>query len=104
MASGSSSSRASTSEEASPVRARLVLQQCLSAKLMVQPRTDTQEEQFVEVHGITFIFLCVCVYIEEELLIILTLNLQLLNFLNGITYLSYLKLFIIILRDVKMGT
>jgi hypothetical protein len=47
MASGSNG--ASTSEEALPVRSRLILQQCLSAKLMVQPRTDTQEEQFVEV-------------------------------------------------------
>ena len=40
--------------------ARLVLQQCLSARLQVQPASETQPAQFVEVFhlraGITYIY------------------------------------------------
>ena len=43
MASGGSSG------EAGGVKARLILQQCLSARLMVQPETDSNPAEFVEV-------------------------------------------------------
>ncbi|XP_045172182.1 D-aminoacyl-tRNA deacylase 2-like [Mercenaria mercenaria] len=56
MASGSSG--ASGSEQAVQVRARVIIQQCLSAKVMVQPRTDTQEEQHVEIGRGVMVYIC----------------------------------------------
>lgn len=38
-----------TNDNAVIPKARIVLQQCLSAKLQVQPRTEEQQAQFVEV-------------------------------------------------------
>ncbi|XP_045172162.2 D-aminoacyl-tRNA deacylase 2-like [Mercenaria mercenaria] len=56
MASGSSGT--SGSDQAVQVRARVILQQCLSAKLMIQPRTDTQEEQHVEIGRGLIVYIC----------------------------------------------
>lgn len=37
------------SESANCVKARALLQQCLSARLQVQPKTDDKEAEFVEI-------------------------------------------------------
>lgn len=39
-------------------KARIILQQCLSAKLQVQPRTEEQEAQFVEINRGLVVYVC----------------------------------------------
>lgn len=62
MASGLS--EVTESVQVQSVKSRVILQQCLSAKLMVQPKTDTQDEEYVEVNVKKNVCLRHCMIVE----------------------------------------
>ncbi|XP_071161594.1 D-aminoacyl-tRNA deacylase 2-like isoform X1 [Mytilus galloprovincialis] len=47
-----------STEKSEDKKARTVLQQCLSARLQVQPKSDTEEAQFVEIGRGLIVYIC----------------------------------------------
>ncbi|XP_014779599.1 D-aminoacyl-tRNA deacylase 2 [Octopus bimaculoides] len=62
-----SSETKSKSESSNCVKARSMLQQCLSARLLVQPKTDDKDAEFVEIGRGLIAYVCFMKGSNEEL-------------------------------------